>query len=52
MKKTMYVKKVYRGAGKQSGRDLRLMWYANPNNLTALGVEVGDFVEKKKGRRK
>lgn len=44
MKKTMYVKKVYRGAGKQIWRDLRQMWYANPNNLTASGVEVGDFV--------
>lgn len=44
MKKTMYIKKVYRGAGKQTWRDLTQMWYANPNNLTASGVEVGDFV--------
>lgn len=47
--KTMYVKKVYRGAGKQIWRDMRQMWYANPNNLTASGVEVGDFIS---GRNK
>ena len=41
--KKLVVKKVYRGAGKQIGRDVSQAWYANPNNPTAEGINVGDF---------